>query len=143
MFKNIDHIGLVVQDLEAAKEFFLTLGFTVVAEDVLEGEWIEKMVHLANVKARYIKLHISHTKTNLELLKFFSPVGEKDPQISKPNQIGFRHIALEVKNIEGVVTDLKKRGVTFFSDIQVYNNKKKLCYFLGPEGIILELAEYI
>lgn len=139
---KIDHINIVVQDLENAKNFFLNLGFTVVKQGMLEGEWIDRVVRLPQVKAEYVALTIPQTETNLELLKFYSPEGKEDPQISMPNQIGFRHMALEVKDIESAVLDLKKKGITFFSDIQIYNEKKKLCYFLGPEGIILELAEY-
>jgi catechol 2,3-dioxygenase-like lactoylglutathione lyase family enzyme len=142
MLKKIDHVGLVVMDLEGAKNFFLDLGFIVVKRSMLEGKWIDRVVGLPQVKAEYIMLAIPETQTNLELLKFYAPEGEKDPQISMANQIGFRHIALEVKDIESAVLDLKKKGVPFFSDIQIYNNVKKLCYFLGPEGIILELAEY-
>jgi hypothetical protein len=76
------------------------------------------------------------------LIKYYTPEGNVDPSISMPNQIGFRHIALEVKDIENVVLNLKKKGITFFNDIQIDNNKK-LCYFLGIEGIILEFAEYM
>jgi catechol 2,3-dioxygenase-like lactoylglutathione lyase family enzyme len=143
LFKKIDHIGLVVSDLEATKDFFLALGFTIVNRQLLEGEWLDKVVNLTDAKAEYIALTIPDTQTNLELLKFYTPEGNRDSQISMSNQIGFRHIALEVKDIEGVVVSLKKKGITFFSDIQMFNNQKKLCYFLGPEGIILELAEYL
>jgi catechol 2,3-dioxygenase-like lactoylglutathione lyase family enzyme len=140
--KKIDHINIVVQDLESAKNFFLNLGFTVVRQGTLEGEWVDRVVRLPQVKAEYIALAIPQTQTNLELLKFYTPEGKEDPQISMPNQIGFRHMALQVKDIESAVLDLKKKGITFFSDLQIYNDNKKLCYFLGPEGIILELAEY-
>jgi catechol 2,3-dioxygenase-like lactoylglutathione lyase family enzyme len=143
MFKKIDHIGLVVSDLEAAKDFFLVLGFTIVKRQLLEGEWLDKVVNLPDAKAEYIALTIPNTQTNLELLKFYTPEGNRDSHISMANQIGFRHIALEVKDIESVVVDLKKQGITFFSEIQTFNDQKKLCYFLGPEGIILELAEYL
>ena len=143
MFKKIDHIGLVVSDLEAAKDFFLVLGFTIVKRQLLEGEWLNKVVNLSDAKGEYIALTIPDTQTNLELLKFYTPEGNRDSHISMSNQIGFRHIALEVKNIESVVVDLKKQGITFFSEIQTFNHQKKLCYFLGPEGIILELAEYL
>jgi catechol 2,3-dioxygenase-like lactoylglutathione lyase family enzyme len=142
MFKKIDHINIVVSDLEAAKDFFLNLGFTVHKRRILQGEWINKVVNLPNVKAEYIALVIPDTQTKLELIKYYTPEGSVDPHISLPNQIGFRHIALEVENIENVAIDLKKKGITLFSDIQIYDNKK-LCYFLGIEGIILELAEYI
>jgi hypothetical protein len=49
---------------------------------------------------------------------------------------------MEVKEIEKIVSDLKRKGITFFSNVQTYDDTKKLCYFLGPEGIIIELAEY-
>ena len=140
--KKIDHINVVVRDLEAAKDFFLELGFIVHKEGRLEGEWIDKIVNLANVSADYIALALPNTQTNIELIKYYSPEGERASKLSLPNQIGLRHIAIEVKGIEKVVSDLKKREIQFFSDIESYNNAKKLCYFLGPEGIIVELAEY-
>ena len=140
--KKIDHINVVVRDLEAAKDFFLELGFIVLKEGRLEGEWIDKIVNLANVSADYIALALPNTQTNIELIKYYSPEGERDSKLSLPNQIGLRHIAIEVKGIEKVVSDLKKREIQFLGDMESYNNAKKLCYFLGPEGIIVELAEY-
>lgn len=142
MIRKIDHINIVVHDLQAAKKFFLDFGFIVVAESKLEGEWIDTMMGIPDVKAEYVALNLPQTQTNLELLKFYAPEENKDPGISKSNTLGFRHLALEVKNIEAIVEKLKKKGIIFFSEIQVYNKRKKLCYFLGPEGIILELAEY-
>jgi catechol 2,3-dioxygenase-like lactoylglutathione lyase family enzyme len=141
-FQKIDHINIVVQDLESVKEFFLLLGFVPLKEGDLEGEWIDILVKLPHVKAKYVALAIPGTQTNLELLKYYSPEGDRDPKLSLPNQVGFRHIAIEVKEIEKIVAKLQEKGIVFLSDIQVYNGQKKLCYFLGPEGIILELAEY-
>jgi catechol 2,3-dioxygenase-like lactoylglutathione lyase family enzyme len=141
--KKIDHINIVVQDLEAAKNFFLNLGFIVLRQGILEGEWMDKLANLPQVKAEHITLTIPQTQTNLELIKYYAPQGQDDPQVSMPNGMGFRHMSLEVQDIESAVRDLKQKGITFFSDIQTYNNAKKLCYFFGPEGIILELAEYL
>jgi len=141
-FKKIDHLNIVVQDLEAARNFFTDLGFIILTKGRLEGAWIDKIVNLPDVQADYIALALPNTQTNIELIKYYSPEGERDPKLSLPNQIGFRHIALEVQGIEEVVAELKVKGITVFSDVQVYNESKKLCYFLGPEGIILELAEY-
>jgi len=140
--KKIDHINIVVRDLEAAKNFFLDLGFVILKEDKLEGEQIEKVVNLPNVRAEFVALGIPGTQTNIELIKYNSPVGKIDLQMSKPNQIGYRHMALEVEDIEKAVIDLKRKGIKFFGDIQIYNVTKKLCYLFGPEGIIIELAEY-
>lgn len=139
---KIDHINIVVENLESARDFFLDLGFEIKTSGKLEGEWIDKIVNLSDVNAEYIALSLPGHETNLELLKFNNPQDKTSQTKSKANQFGYRHMALEVKNIESVVKTLKDKGVRFYSDIQIYNKKKKLCYFEGPEGIILELAEY-
>jgi catechol 2,3-dioxygenase-like lactoylglutathione lyase family enzyme len=139
---TIDHINVVVRDLEKAKQFFLDLGFVVKKQAKLEGAWIEKLVGLKNVKAEYLALGFPDKETNLELITYYSPEGESDESISLPNQLGFRHMAIAVEDIEKYYRKLKSMNVQFLSGIVDNQRGKKLCYFLGPEGIILELAEY-
>ncbi len=141
--KKIDHIGIVVADLESARDFFLALGFTVVRGGPLQGQWIDDVLQLSATKAEYVALSLPETQTNIELLKFYAPEASRESSPNRSNQMGIRHIAFEVSDIENTVATLKKKGITFFSDIKVYNERKKLCYFWGIEGIILELAEYI
>lgn len=143
MIKKIDHINVVVSNLENAKEFFAELGFEIAAESMLEGEWIERVTGLSDVRARYVKLALPNFDTNLELIQYFSPSGGHDPNIRQVNQLGYRHIALEVDNIDDVYEKLKEKGVHFFSHVETSTNNKKLCYFLGPDSIIIELAEYL
>ena len=143
ILKKIDHINISVTDLESSKKFFIDLlGFKLEKEGILEGEWIDNVVGLPKVRAKYVQLSLNEFGTNLELIQYYQPIGEKDPKISQANQIGFRHIAFEVKDIEEIYQKLKDAGVKFFSGLQVYNGKKKLCYFKGPDDVILELAEY-
>src|SRR5258708_8455063 len=143
MVKKIDHINIVVKNLNEAKAFFLKIGFTLQHEGILEGDWIDTLTGLVNVKAEYVGLSLENSETNLELLQFYHPIGKRDENAYSFNQMGFRHMAFEVSNIENVVKKLKKEGVKFFSKIQEYKGaNKKLCYFQGPEGIVLELAEY-
>lgn len=143
MINKIDHINISVQDLESARKFFVEiLGFRVKHEGVLQGEWIDKLVGLQNINAKYIQMTLNETETNLELIQYFNPFGEKDSKLNQANQIGFRHMAFEVKEIEKIHRKIKDSGVSRITDIQVYNITKKLCYFEGPEGIILELCEY-
>lgn len=54
-----------------------------------------------------------------------------------------RHLAFRVKDIERTVSFLKDSGIKPLSPIQEYAKlSKKLVYFRGPEGILLELAQY-
>jgi catechol 2,3-dioxygenase-like lactoylglutathione lyase family enzyme len=143
MLKNINHVNIVVSNLEKAKDFFIQLGFTVGDESKLSGEWISDIVGLQNVNARYVTLSLPDTETNLELIEYESPKSTQDPNMHKANQIGFRHIAFEVENIDNVVCNLKDKGIKFISPIQTYpKTGKRLVYFWGPDNILLELAQY-
>ncbi len=140
---RIDHVGVIVNDLPAAKAFFLDFGLEVLGEREVEGEWMERIIGLHDVKSEVVMLRTSDGKANIELAKFYKPSDEKGMQRPLANTLGIRHIAFAVDNIEAVVAKLKKKGVELFGEIQNYENAYKLCYVRGPEGIILELAEQI
>ncbi|GJQ60927.1 MAG: VOC family protein [Candidatus Scalindua sp. AMX11] len=143
MLHTIDHVNVVVSDLDEAKAFFRQLGFSIGNEGRLEGEWISAIVGLPDVKARYVTLSLGDVGTNLELIQYYSPASGQDPWMSKANQLGYRHIAFEVEDLERTVQDLKEKGVTFLSPIQTYpETGKRLVYFYGPDMILLELAQY-
>ena len=140
---RIDHVGVIVNDLPAAKAFFLDFGLEVQGEGELEGEWLDQIVGLNDVKTAYVFLRMPDGQANLELIKFYTPSDEKDIQQPFANTLGIRHIAFVVEDIEAIVAKLKKKGQEIFSEIQYYEESYKLCYVRGPEGIILELAEPI
>jgi len=143
MLKKIDHVNVVVSDLDKAREFFTQLGFLVGDESELEGEWISEIVGLKDVKARYVTLTLPDSTAKLELIEYSSPPSDKDPKIGMANQMGFRHIAFEVKDIETTVQNMKNNGIEFIGPIQTYpKTGKRLVYFRGPDGILLELAQY-
>lgn len=143
MLKSIDHINIVVSNLEESAEFFQALGFEIQHQGDLQGEWISQIVGLQDVSARYVSLELPGENTRLELIKYYSPSSLGDDEISVANKLGLRHLAFRVSNIEEVVSRLKQRGVSFLSPIQVYEpTNKKLVYLLGPDGVLLELAQY-
>ena len=143
MIKRLDHINIVVSDLKQAKDFFLQLGFTEVISSRLSGERFTVITGLPDVDAEFVGLSLPGSPTNIELIRYYSPAGGRDAALSKPNQLGFRHIAFAVEDIETEVERLKAEGVEFQSGIQVWEKTgKKLVYFYGPDGIILEFAEY-
>ncbi|MGE7689695.1 VOC family protein [Lysinibacillus sp. NPDC097214] len=141
--QRIDHVGVIVNDLSAAKEFFLDFGLEVKGEWEMEGELMGYAVGLNDVKVACVGLGMPDGQTWIELIKFYTPSDENDNQQSLANTLGIRHIAFTVENIEAVVAKLKKKGTEIFSEIQQYEESYKLCYIRGPEGIILELAEEI
>ncbi|MGG0655330.1 VOC family protein [Rummeliibacillus pycnus] len=140
---RIDHVGVIVNDLPAAKAFFLNLGLEVLGETEVKGEWVERIIGLNDVRETVVWLGMPDGQATLELVKFHTPSDEKGIQQSFANTLGIQHIAFAVEDIEAVVAKLKKKGAELFGEIQNYENSYKLCYVRGPEGIILELAEQI
>src|SRR5687768_16814851 len=138
---RIDHVGIIVNDLPAAKAFFLDLGFEMMGEGKVEGEWVERIIGLQDVKEEVAMLRTPDGEANIELIKFYTPSDEKGMQRPLANTLGIRHIAFAVEDIEAIVAKLKKHGAELVGEILTYEKTYKLCYIRGPEGIILELAE--
>ena len=142
--KRMDHVGINVLDLEAAKAFFLDLGLEVLGEMDMEGELVEKVIALKNVKDRIVMLGVPGGAAAIELVKFHSPIDEKGLQPSESNTLGMRHMCFAVTDIDGLVAKLKKNhGTELVGEMQTYEGMFKLCYVRGPEGIIMELAEQL
>ncbi len=140
---RIDHVGIIVNDLPAAKAFFLELGLEMEGEGKVEGELVERVTGLRNAKAEIVMLRTPDGETNIELSKFHSPTDENGIQRSLANTLGIRHITFVVDDVEAMVAKLQKDGAELVGEIQTYENEYKLCYIRGPEGIILELAEQL
>lgn len=139
--KHIDHIGINVEKIEAAKQFFIDLGFTVMGEAMMQGELVDRITGLKNVKDDSVMLQAPDGQLNLELVKFHHPVDEAGVQSSSANTLGLRHLCFEVEELDNIVSTLEQKGHKLVGDIQTYEKSWKLCYIRGPEGIILELAQ--
>lgn len=143
MIQKLDHINIVVSNLEEARDFFLRFGFVELDKAELSGAWISAIVGLENVQAHYVALHLPGSTTNLELIEYKSPPSGRDPGTGLANQIGFRHLAFAVDNIEDEIARLRSVGVQFLGELRTFaKSGKKLVYFYGPDSILLELAEY-
>ena len=141
--KHVDHIGINVEDLEAAKIFFTDLGFIVMGESTMEGELVEKVTGLTNVKDDLVMLQAPDGQLNVELVKYHHPIDEAGLQESHANTLGLRHLCFQVEGFDDLVATLQQKGYKLVGEIQNYENIWKLCYIRGPEGIIIELAEQV
>jgi len=141
--ERMEHIGIVVDDLAAAIEFFVELGLVLQGQAPVEGRWVDRIVGLEGVRAEIAMMETPDGNARLELTKFHSPSNQGDHRHAPANTRGIRHLAFAVKDIEAVVAALRTRGAELVGDIERYRDKYRLCYVRGPEGIIIELAEQI
>jgi catechol 2,3-dioxygenase-like lactoylglutathione lyase family enzyme len=66
---RIDHVGVIVNDLSAAKAFFLDLSLEVRSEGELEDEWLDRIVGLHSVKTTSVFLRAPDGQASVELIK--------------------------------------------------------------------------
>jgi glyoxylase I family protein len=151
MIRAVDHINIVVADLARSVKFYTeVLGFIQTREAYLEGEWIDRIVGLRGVKGHVVFIVAPAGEPRIELLCYEAPKGVVLPENSRANTHGLRHIAFRVDDMAATVARLRAAGVTVFSEpvrvphgvVRHDGGDKTLVYFLDPDGVILELAEY-
>lgn len=139
----MEHVGIVVDDLAAAAEFFMKLGLVVQGESAVSGRWVDRIVGLEGVRADIAMMQTPDGSGRLELTKFHSPSASGEARPAPANMPGIRHIAFAVNGIDGVVAGLREWGAELVGGLEQYENSYRLCYVRGPEGIIVELGEKI
>src|SRR4051812_5400317 len=114
--QRIDHIGVVVNDLAAAKEFFLDFGFTVQGEAEEQSELLDKVAGIKNAKSQIVFMQAPNGQINLELSKFLHPADKSGIQENFIYSHGMQHLAFVVENIDDVVANAKLKGYEVFVD---------------------------
>jgi catechol 2,3-dioxygenase-like lactoylglutathione lyase family enzyme len=141
--QRMDHVGVVVDDLAAAIEFFVQLGLELQGEGSVEGRSVDRIVGLEGVRAEVAMLQAPHGHGRLELSKFHSPSHQGDNRDAQANAPGIRHLSFVVEDIDTLVAGLQARGTELVGEVVRYEDSYRLCYVRGPQGIIVELAEKI
>ena len=138
----MDNVLIVVEDVVAAKAFFVELGMNLEGETPVEGGWVDSVVGLKNVRADITMMVTPDGHSRIELTKFHTPPAVRTEPASAPtNALGIRRIMFAVEGIDDVVARLRKHGAELVGDIAQYENFYRLCFIRGPEGIIIGLAE--
>ncbi len=137
----MDHVGVVVEDLEAATAFFVALGMEVEGSGPVEGQWVDTVVGLDGVRVDVAMVRVPGGHGKLELTRFHHPLATGSEPDAPANRLGLRRLMFAVDDIDEVVAGLRARGFDLVGDIAQFEDVYRLCYVRGPEGIIVALAE--
>ena len=127
---SIDHLGIAVKSLAAAKGIYEKLGLKVSGEETIEAE----QVRVAMVPVGESRLEL------LEAISESSPIAKF---IAKRGE-GLHHISLRVADLSAAVERLKNDGVRLVSDEIKVGAGGHRYVFLHPSsagGVLLELVE--
>jgi catechol 2,3-dioxygenase-like lactoylglutathione lyase family enzyme len=141
--QRMDHVGIVVDDLAAATEFFAELGLESQGDGSVEGSLVDRIVGLDGVRTDFAMMQTPDGKSRIELIEFHSPSHQGENGHAPANTPGLRHLAFAVDDINAAVAGLRAHGGELVGEVVNYEDVYWLCYVRGPAGIIVELAEPI
>jgi catechol 2,3-dioxygenase-like lactoylglutathione lyase family enzyme len=142
--QRMDHVSVVVDDLEAATAFFVELGMELEGQARVEGPSVDRVNGLDGVRADIAMMRTPDGHGRLELTKFHTPAAiSAEPKDALGNTLGLRSIMFAVDDIDATVAGLRAYGAELVGEVVQYQDSYRLCYVRGPEGIIVALAEQL
>jgi catechol 2,3-dioxygenase-like lactoylglutathione lyase family enzyme len=142
MVVKMDNVLIVVDDLEAAKAFFVELGMELEGQATVEGPSVDRLVGLDGVRSDIAMMRTPDGHGRIELDKFHTPRAiSGGPRNAPVNVLGIRRFMFTVDDIEEVLARLQSLGAELVGEVVQYEDEYRLCYVRGPEGIIVALAE--
>lgn len=140
----MDNVGIVVEDLGAAIEFFTELGLELEgARAMVEGDWADGVTGLHGQRVEIAMMRTPDGHNRLELSRFLSPPVVADHRSAPVNALGYLRVMFAVEDIDDALARLGKRGAKLVGQVVQYENIYRLRYIRGPEGILIGLAEQL
>jgi catechol 2,3-dioxygenase-like lactoylglutathione lyase family enzyme len=139
--KRMDNVGIVVEDIGAAIEFFTELGLELEGRAPIEGDWADGVTGLHNMRVEIAMLRTPDGHSRLELSRFLAPAVVADHRSAPVNALGYLRVMFTVEDIDDTVARLERRGAKLVGEVIQYQDSYRLCYIRGPEGVLIGLAQ--
>ena len=144
MIRQFDHVTFVVDDVGGAKRFFALLGFVEAKSVVIAGAQFAAYMGVDGIEAEHCTLVLANSQPRLEiqLLRYRAPAAIPNDALVTLRQKGFNHICFAVDDLDAEVRRLEAAGVERRNEVMVFHDRK-LVFLSGPEGIVVELAQWL
>jgi catechol 2,3-dioxygenase-like lactoylglutathione lyase family enzyme len=142
MALRMDNVGIVVEDLTRAVEFFRELGLEHEGGGIIEGEWAGRVTGLGDQRVEVAMMRTPDGSGRLELSRFLAPDVVADHRNAPVNSLGYLRVMFAVDDIDDTLARLMQLGAELVStEVVRYEDMYRLCYVRGPEGILVALAQ--
>jgi len=141
--KRMDNVGIVVEDIDAAIEFFTELGLELEGRAPVEGDWADRVTGLRDMRVEIATMRTPDGHSRLELSRFLAPPVVADHRRAPVNALGYLRVMFAVEDIDDTLARLGERGGTLVGDVVQYGDMYRLCYIRGPEGLLIGLAQQL
>src|SRR5690606_21942433 len=130
--KRMDNVGIVVESLDAAIEFFSVLGLRLEGRVTIEGEWAGRVTGLGDQSVEIAMLVTPDGHSRLELSRFLNPPVVADHRNAPVNALGYLRVMFAVDDLDETLARLHKRGARLVGEVVQYEDSYRLCYIRGP-----------
>ena len=141
MALRMDNVGIVVEDLDTAIEFFRELGLEPEGRGLVEGEWAGRVTGLGDQSVEIAMMRTPDGHGRLELSRFLSPETIADHRKAPVNALGYLRVMFAVDDIDETLERLRTRGAQLVGEVVRYKDAYRLRYLRGPERLLIGLAE--
>ncbi len=141
--KRMDNVGIVVEDLGAAVDFFRELGLELEGRATIEGEWAGRVTGLGDQHVEIAMMRTPDGHSRLELSRFLAPQPIEDHRRAPVNALGYLRVMFAVDDLDETLERLRSRGAQLVGDVVDYEGVYRLCYIRGPEGLLIGLAQQL
>jgi catechol 2,3-dioxygenase-like lactoylglutathione lyase family enzyme len=139
--KRMDNVGIVVDDLDEAVDFFRELGLELEGRATIEGEWAGRVTGLGDQHVEVAMMRTPDGHSRLEISRFVTPPVVEDHRNAPVNALGYLRVMFAVDDLDDTLARLRKRGAELVGEVVQYQDVYRLCYIRGPGGLLLGLAE--
>jgi catechol 2,3-dioxygenase-like lactoylglutathione lyase family enzyme len=140
---RMDNMGIVVESLDNAIDFFSEIGLQLQGRMIVEGDWAGRITGLGNQRVEIAMMVTPDGHNKLELSRFIDPATIEDHRHAPVNALGYLRAMFTVADIDELVERLLKHGATLVGEVVQYENSYKLCYVRGAEGLLVGLAQQL
>src|SRR3954463_7927020 len=141
--KRMDNVGIVVEDLTEAINFFRELGLELEGQATIEGEWAGRVTGLGDQRVEIAMMRPPDGHSRLELSRFLMPPVVADHRSAPVNALGYLRVMFTVDDIDEMLARLLQRGAKLVGEVVQYEDSYRLCYIRGPKGLLIGLAEQL
>ena len=139
--KRMDNVGIVVEDIDAAIDFFVELGLELEGRGPIEGDWADGVTGLRRMRVEIAMLRTPDGHSRLEISRFLAPPVVADHRMAPVNALGYLRVMFTVVDLEDTLDRLRDHGAELVNEVAQYEDRYRLCYIRGPEGLLIGLAQ--
>src|ERR671924_1270770 len=118
--RRMDNVGIVVEDIDAAIEFFGELGLELEGRATIEGDWADGVTGLRDQRVEIAMMRTPDGHSRLELSRFLTPPVVADHRKAPVNALGYLRVMFTVEGLDDTLARLRSHGAELVDEVVQY-----------------------